>query len=266
MGANNGQNSMLGSVTVTERSPGATYTLDASSNYYQIFTGNGDENNPDEIILPDPATIELGRQFWLCSTGLFPTIVRAATGSEICRLGKGGTLSNYSGAARPVVVTCFSTDSGIASWAVEYTAQPGNTFVPEITFATPGDLSMDVSFSEGHIRRSVNIAHVVFNLFFTPTYTTASGDLRIKCPVHFKDQGFGGIPGVFSRTNFGAANSFPYPASCTSVVPVAENLLTESIIVFRGMGSAVNDQNLTTAQFPSGTMRVASFMISGEVG
>jgi hypothetical protein len=53
------------------------------------------------------------------------------------------------------------------------------TFTPEMTFATPGDLSVFHTKQEGWYTTAGALVFGVINIDFTPTFTTASGNMRI---------------------------------------------------------------------------------------
>lgn len=56
----------------------------------------------------------------------------------------------------------------------------GNSaFTPTVTFTTPGDLSVSYSVQQGWYKRFLGMVYIALALRFTPTFTTASGDLRV---------------------------------------------------------------------------------------
>lgn len=54
------------------------------------------------------------------------------------------------------------------------------TWTPTIGVATPGDLSISYATQVGRYTRVGNICSIECRLVFTPTYTTAAGDIRIE--------------------------------------------------------------------------------------
>lgn len=55
-------------------------------------------------------------------------------------------------------------------------------FTPTVTFATPGNLSVSYATARGNYWRDGQTIKFVMELTFTPTFTTASGELRISLP------------------------------------------------------------------------------------
>lgn len=123
------------------------------------------------------------------------------------------------------------------------------SFVPVLTFATPGDLSVTYGNQIARytkIGRTVTIQVNVTTTGFT--HSTASGNMRIT-----------GLP-------FTAANSVPLSTgvvdyggitNSTRPVTVAETVANQSYIEFRGCGSGVAPTNITPTQATSGsTMRL----------
>lgn len=54
------------------------------------------------------------------------------------------------------------------------------TFTPSLTFATPGDLSVSYTLQVGNYRRIGSLVFFSVRLACTPTFTTASGQLRVS--------------------------------------------------------------------------------------
>lgn len=84
-------------------------------------------------------------------------------------------------------------------------------FMPTITCATPGDLSVAYSTQQGYWQRSGRVMHYSMTMSFTPTFTTASGDLRIS-----PESGYDPVistPGVVSLNVFnyrGSGRTAPF--------------------------------------------------------
>jgi len=55
-----------------------------------------------------------------------------------------------------------------------------NTFLPTFTCATPGDLSVSYATQNGYVTRIGRMAFVQVDLVCTPTFTTASGQIRVS--------------------------------------------------------------------------------------
>ncbi len=60
---------------------------------------------------------------------------------------------------------------------------PKTAFTPTFTFATPGDLSVSYATQVGLYERNGNIVNYIIILTCTPTFTTASGAIRISIPL-----------------------------------------------------------------------------------
>lgn len=105
----------------------------------------------------------------------FQTTPNGSTASskrEVFRLGSDGTakLGAYTGSALGVLYA--GTDGTVARGAV-------GTWTPSITFSTPGDVSVSCSTQTGRYTTLGDLVFAEFSLTCTPTYTTASGTLRV---------------------------------------------------------------------------------------
>jgi hypothetical protein len=60
--------------------------------------------------------------------------------------------------------------------------EEAGTWQPTVSFSTPGDLSVSYSIRVGRYTKVGTLTHLVVDLLFTPTYTTASGNLTITLP------------------------------------------------------------------------------------
>lgn len=259
MAYNNALDGLLGTVESTARSAGATYTLNAGSAYFQFFTGNN-LGALDAVVLPNVSTIPLGKQFYIAvsSGGGNNLSIRSSGGNEITQIGSFGSST--------LIVTCISNSgTGVASWSCSPMNSGIISFSPTISFATPGDLSVSYAMQQGWYMRSGGLISMDISFRFTPTYTTASGQLRIgNLPVYFGLADAQGVGGVLTSNGISVVvPPFPYPASCTTVIPVAS---VSQLITLRGMGSATDDVPLGVTQFPSGTERAFRIQITGFIG
>lgn len=123
-----------------------------------------------------------------------------------------------------------------------YTAQTTATS-PTITFATPGDLS--VAYTTQSLKYSLigGMYYISFAVDFTPTYTTASGALRIEGLPATIGAVYGAIP-VTAITS-----TLTFPAGVTAIYAYPPNATYLTII---GLGSATANVTFTTTQFVSG--------------
>ncbi len=112
-------------------------------------------------------------------------------------------------------VTFTGTDSSSIAFGAGGTLayNPGYTsWTPVVTFTTPGDLSVAYATQVGGYELVGNIYVINFNLVFTPTFTTASGNLTIT-----------GLPAASNSTtgNIAVGNCYTsgmtWPASYTSL-------------------------------------------------
>lgn len=96
--------------------------------------------------------------------------------------GQTGT-GNFVGATSPTLITpilgvAAATSVNFGGTALSTYIKNG-AWTPVVTFVTPGDLSVSYSTQTGVYSQIGNICNVHFQLVFTPTYTTASGNLTI---------------------------------------------------------------------------------------
>lgn len=119
------------------------------------------------------------------------------------------------------------------------------TFTPTFTSSVPGDLSVSYAVQEGSYTRIGNTVFIIYYIQFTPTFTTATGGIRL-----------GGLPFTVSGNNpsLGVAlisNDWTWPAgrSMVNVDPQSGTTYCNVIVV----GSAVN---------PS-TLEIDSALVSG---
>lgn len=139
------------------------------------------------------------------------------------------------------VATAVSINFG-ASPLKTYKAE--TSFTPTITFATPGDLTVSYSQQTGFYTEIGNIIFIDITLGFTPTYTTASGALRISS-----------LPTTATDSNFflgvSLAQAFTFPIG-TSMLAGASGA-GESYLTIIASGSGVVAANITTTQLVTAT-------------
>lgn len=134
---------------------------------------------------------------------------------------------------------------------------PSTDFVPSVTCATPGDFSIGVPVTQtAAYTKEDGSCNVSIGLGFTPTWTTASGEIRIPLP----------------RTAYNAANILPtlnvsgtnlnlvWPAGATKLqARVQQN---QAYAVLEATGPGINSTILQVAAMPSGLLQ--SLYISGS--
>jgi hypothetical protein len=126
------------------------------------------------------------------------------------------------------------------------------TWTPTVTFTTPGNLSVSYAGQTGTYTRIGDLVYIACRLSFTPTHTTASGNVRIN-----------GLPYIALSTvaqvglplYMGTATTFP-ASTTTAVVDVIENTNQATIL---GYGSTAAGVSWTTSQFPTATLRTFHF-------
>lgn len=175
--------------------------------------------------------------------------------------GSGGGLTSKNAAAMPARYNCAEMYSG-GNGAPQPTIEAGSgfwyttdgnvsewqSFTPSVTFATPGDLSLSWTTQYGRWRKNARTVEIEVFITFTPTFTTASGDLTI---TGLPFTAGGSAP--FSLTMGQGGTGFTYGTSCTFVTPNVIHGTTT--IKMYGHGSNVADVILGTSQFPSGTAK-----------
>ena len=114
-------------------------------------------------------------------------------------------------------------------------------FTPVVTFATPGDLSVAYVNQGASYFRNGNLVTLNIDLLFTPTYTTASGELRITgSPFTALDSAFGSV-----TSNFPLGAGYTY---LTSAISTATSYLN---VYENGSGQPITA--ISTAQLTSGS-------------
>lgn len=118
------------------------------------------------------------------------------------------------------------------------------TWTPVITFDTPGNLSVSYTTQVGYYTRVGNIVHVEYNIDFSPTFTTASGNLRVT-----------GLPVTLNASAPYAMGNLliqppTFPVGCTSVFTQA--VPNNTYFVIGANGSAVAAAYFTVTQITSG--------------
>ena len=151
---------------------------------------------------------------------------------------------NFVGANTPTLITpvlgaatATSVNFGGSTLSTYASSQ---TFTPTATFGTPGNLSTGYTNQVGYYSIVGNVCTVTIFLRWTPTYTTASGNLEI-----------GGLPFTVSNTigqpQIGSIffNDPTYPAGCTQLNTYAVPNTTFFSII--GSGAATSGY-MTTVQ------------------
>ena len=119
---------------------------------------------------------------------------------------------------------------------------PRTVWTPTITFATPGDLSVAYASQTGRYERIGQTVSFIAVVVFTPTYTTASGQLSISNMP---------IASSFDQPNVCVMyTGVTYPAGVTNIFCMTATATTS--LKIWGQGSATNVAPIVAANMVSG--------------
>lgn len=227
----------------TTATAGSTTTITVSSAQIQVFTGSSNQT----LQLPVTSTLVLGQSY---------IVANASTGIITVNSSGGNTIStiqpNTSG-----TFYCISTSgTGTSSWYSNYiNFNPiATAFTPTATFATVGDLTISYAIQTGEYYRYGNIYFISYIIRFTPTYTTASGALRL-----------GGLPVSGGNYNWVlpvniSTQGVTFNTAGTQVFATVPSTYFQ----LNSQGTATASSTLTTTNFLSGTQY--TIIISGIYG
>lgn len=228
-------NNFIPKFTTTATAAGTT-TLTVDSTYYQYFTGATTQT----LVMPVASTLTQGQSWYIVNNSTGNITVNSSGGNAIQVM-----LPNTA-----MLITCqLTSGTSAASWEATYYVgldyyQQG-VWTPEITFATPGDLSVSYGAQVGGFVRIGTLVFVIVSLTFTPTYTTASGTFTIT-----------GLPFNPSTSLCGGCvtngSNITLPASTNYYILRPNG--GSSTMFLRGIGSGVVT-DCTTAQVTSGGSR-----------
>ncbi len=177
-----------------------------------------------------------------------------ATNNQVNVVLSGSTgTGNFVGANTPTLITpvlgaATATSINFGGSTLS-TFTDNTTWTPTMTFATPGDLTVAYANQLGNYQRIGNIVVLHFVITFTPTYTTASGNMIIN-----------GLPFTAAATAgenyFGSAipsSAITWPVGCTSCI----SSLTPSTknINISCSGTATGSTSFSTTQITSTVAR-----------
>jgi hypothetical protein len=154
---------------------------------------------------------------------------------------------NFVGSTSPTLVTPtlgVASATSINFGQDDFNYYDKGTFTPTWSYSTPGDLSVSYVTQSGIYARLGDTIHVIIKLACTPTYTTASGTLRIG-GLPFTSSAFDNTLGMFSHNS-----SLTYPASRTMPLASIPNAVTYINVLCFGTGAG--SSGVTTAQTVSG--------------
>lgn len=153
----------------------------------------------------------------------------------------------FVGATSPTLVTPtlgVATATSINFGGSALSSYVSNTsWTPTFTCDTPGDLSVSYATQSGYYSRVGSIVYVSFFLEFTPTFSTASGNMRVSSfPVQASANNYAFAPLLLSNVT--------YPAGVTNVFTYMDGSYQFTYLV--GNKSAAAYTILTIAQIASG--------------
>lgn len=144
-----------------------------------------------------------------------------------------GNIPKASGTAGLII------DSGIAASALATTAS-ASAWTPVATFSTPGDLSVSYAVQSGNYVKVGNMVVATFQITFTPTYTTAAGDLTIT-----------GLTVTPANNAFCSVN-YSGITLTTLYTNILANVQSDGIIYIYQNGSTQTRATLSVTQLTSG--------------
>lgn len=156
----------------------------------------------------------------------------------------------------PDSIGIFQMDP-IANSFVSVLSQGVQTYLPTISYDNPGNLTVSYASQIGSYSINGGVCHVDIQLVFTPTFTTASGNFQVILPIPSAANSGGTIWGTTATVGIG------FPAGRTFLSPIAAQGTNHAVII--AMGSAVADQNLTTATFLSGVAHTVNLTLNYPV-
>jgi hypothetical protein len=223
-----------------------------------LFTITAGLNTSDMFAINNAGAITTGS--WAATT--LPVNVG---GTGITSFGTGiatalGTNVNGSGAISLATSPTFVTPTLGAATAtsINFGGSSLSTYVastswtPVATFATPGNLSVVYTGQSGSYSKIGDMITVNYYLYFTPTFTTASGEFHIT-----------GLPFAISSSGYGVCLN----QTSTVVYPVGSTYLSTqasggvSYLAIYATGSGVGGNTLTTSNLTSGGL----YLLTGTV-
>lgn len=156
-----------------------------------------------------------------------------------------GTYTVYDHSPRAALTVGYES-SGVPSASKNSVVASTLTFNPSVTFAEPGDLSVSYDVRQGYYTiLPGNLLYVEVVLRFTPTYSTATGGLRVTGLPHSAALGSlrNGVINVSQMNNVVASGSSHIVGA---IVPGSEEILLRDI-------SGGSTTLLSPSHFPSGT-------------
>ncbi len=195
-------NNLLGGFTTTARVNSTTYPLTVASATTQEWTGTS--NFGDAVLMPVTTTLVTGTTYQLYNNSDQPLNVQTSAGTAILTLAAGTNV---------VIVCRLASGTTAASWfwnANTIATLPGvlnGGWTPTLTAQTPGTISVSYATQAGsYLRINTSPAggsyvYLQCRLTCTPTWGTASGDIRITGLPFTANGGGSGAPLSQSGSN-----------------------------------------------------------------
>lgn len=202
---------------------------------------------PSMRIYENDAPVDEGRWIFLFNNEEFniSTATDAAPGTRvddaftIARSGTSVDSVAIGGTSGDLLANGLSFDGG-TNVLDEYEE---GSWSPTVTCATPGDLGVSYTAQTGRYTRIGRLVVVYFRLRYTPTFTTASGELRLTGLPFTPSVFYGGvIQQTDSDTSFAA---MPIPTANTSAQ-----------VIFREVTSAAATTTMSISDLTSGNAHV----------
>ena len=152
-------------------------------------------------------------------------------------------LSAISPAANKAIIYDSAGAPQLTDWIVN------GSFTPTVTCGTPGDLSIAATTASGVFTKRGRQVEVTIALAFTPSWTTASGNIQI-----------GGLPYVADSSTvpapipFSTLDAITWPTSCTMLF--ASVIANQNYMQIQGRRSGASDTTAQISMFPTGAARI----------
>lgn len=183
--------------------------------------------------------------------------VNTTSSDSFVDVGGGTSAANAATRVRVMAAANNTTTTGTeiiryttSGWSMDggtdfFSAYTKGTWTPTLTAATVGDLSVAYSAQFARYREYDDGVYIECRITCTPTYTTASGGLRVA-----------GLPYAFVSTSYSAGaiqfhdNDVVYPSSRVAITAVGTS--SASYVAFKGHATSVTSSNMLITDITSG--------------
>ena len=218
----------------------------ASAVNYLKISNHATANNPNIGVAGSDT--DIGLTFYTKGTGIYTFYTAATSNQFVFGYGAGSALNavfNFAGTG-----TGNSYTWPTASGTVVINSGVGS-FTPTISFATPGNLSVSYEAQYGTYIITGNTITIAIKLIFTPTYTTASGEIIIAGLPQPSNPATGNIS---QNIIIVAGVGITYPTGIS--YPVAQINPGVATMNIQGYGTSSAGAYFTTTNFPTATPAV----------